>query len=382
MDARILIADDDETIIRLLTITLRNEGYELIIARDGRAALEMVNRERPDMAILDVMMPEMTGFEVCHALRAQPETATMPVIILSGLSDVNDKVSGIQAGADEYVTKPIDLRELAARVAGLLRRNRMLRESSAPKAGKIVAVWGAKGGVGVTTTALNIATVLVRAGKSTIVVEMRGDYGTISAQLKMRPERNLTALLSSEPAAITAPLITSLIATTPFNLRVIFGPQRAEEFTELPESLVGAVLGRLNQMADFVILDVANGVTPAHQTIVRSSSEIILLLEPEITAVASASMRLQQFLAWGARPEQIVCLLVNRQGTALLSLHEVENQIGQKVIGMIPPAMETLAIATQYGTPLVLYQPNHITSVTYGDLVAAVVDRSLTTATR
>jgi septum formation inhibitor-activating ATPase MinD len=75
-------------------------------------------------------------------------------------------------------------------------------------------------------------------------------------------------------------------------------------------------------------------------------------------------------------------LLVNRQGTALLSLHEVENQIGQKVIGMIPPAMETLAIATQYGTPLVLYQPNHITSVTYGDLVAAVVDRSLTTATR
>lgn len=194
MDARILIADDDETIIRLLTITLRNEGYELIIARDGRAALDMVNSEHPDMAILDVMMPEMTGFEVCHALRAQPETATMPVIILSGLSDVNDKASGLQAGADEYVTKPIDLRELAARVAGLLRRNRMLRESSAPKAGKIVAVWGAKGGVGATTTALNIATVLARANKSTIVVEMRPDFGTFSAQLKMRPERNLSAV--------------------------------------------------------------------------------------------------------------------------------------------------------------------------------------------
>ena len=79
MDARILIADDDETIIRLLTITLRNEGYELIIARDGRAALDMVNSEHPDMAILDVMMPEMTGFEVCHALRAQPETASAAV---------------------------------------------------------------------------------------------------------------------------------------------------------------------------------------------------------------------------------------------------------------------------------------------------------------
>jgi pilus assembly protein CpaE len=215
MTARILVADDDETIIRLLTITLRNEGYELIIARNGRDALDMTNQEQPDMAILDVMMPEMTGFEVCHALRAQPETATMPIIILSGLADVDDKVSGIQAGADEYVTKPIDLRELAARVSGLLRRNRMLRESSAPKAGKIVAVWGAKGGVGATTTALNIATVLMRANKSTVVVEMRGDYGTFSAQLKMRPERTLAALLSSEPASITAPFLTGLMATTP-----------------------------------------------------------------------------------------------------------------------------------------------------------------------
>ena len=382
MTARILVADDDETIIRLLTITLRNEGYELIIARNGRDALDMTNQEQPDMAILDVMMPEMTGFEVCHALRAQPETATMPIIILSGLSDVDDKVSGIQAGADEYVTKPIDLRELAARVSGLLRRNRMLRESSAPKAGKIVAVWGAKGGVGATTTALNIATVLMRANKSTVVVEMRGDYGTFSAQLKMRPERTLAALLSSEPAAITAPFLTGLTATTPFNLRVIFGPQRVEEFAELPENLVSAALARLNQMADFVILDVANGSSPAHQAIVRSSSQILLLFEPESTAVAAAGVRLQQFLAWGARPDQLVCLLVNRQGTALLSLHEVENQVGQTVIGMIPPAVESMAIATQYGMPLVLYQPTHITSVTYADLVTAVIDRSLAVAAR
>ena len=382
MTARILVADDDETIIRLLTITLRNEGYELIIARNGRDALDMTNQEQPDMAILDVMMPEMTGFEVCHALRAQPETATMPIIILSGLADVDDKVSGIQAGADEYVTKPIDLRELAARVSGLLRRNRMLRESAAPKAGKIVAVWGAKGGVGATTTALNIATVLMRANKSTVVVEMRGDYGTFSAQLKMRPERTLAALLSSEPAAITAPFLTGLTATTPFNLRVIFGPQRVEEFAELPENLVSAALARLNQMADFVILDVANGSSPAHQAIVRSSSQILLLFEPESTAVAAAGVRLQQFLAWGARPDQLVCLLVNRQGTALLSLHEVENQVGQTVIGMIPPAVESMAIATQYGMPLVLYQPTHITSVTFADLVTAVIDRSLAVAAR
>ena len=380
MSARILVADDDETILRLLMHTLRAEGYELIITRDGKAAFEQTISERPDLVILDVMMPEYSGFEVCHMLRERPETATIPVIILTGLSDIENKVQGLQAGADEYVTKPIDLRELAARVGGLLRRNRLLRESSAPKAGKIVSVWGAKGGVGVTTTTLNIATVLARANKSTIAVELRADYGTFAAQLKVRPERNLGALLVSEPASITAPFVTSLLFTTPFNLRVLFGPQRVEEFTPLEEAPVGAALGRFNQMADFIIVDVPGGISLAHQAIVRSSANILLLLEPEATSVASGVARLQQLLAWGARLDQITCLLVNRQGTALLSLHEVETQLDQRVVGMIPPAMETLAIATQYGTPLVLYKPDHMTSVIYADLVAAVIDRSLTIA--
>lgn len=380
MGARILIADDDETIIRLLSRILSSEGYETLIARDGRAAFDMANREQPDLVILDVMMPELNGYQVCEALRAQPETAMLPVIMLSGLSDVQDKVSGLTSGADEYVTKPIDLRELAARVGGLLYRNRLLRESSKPKSGMIVSVWGAKGGVGVTTAALNIATILTQAGKTTIAGEMRADLGTFAMQLKMRPERNLGALMSAEPATITNQFVAALLATTPFNLRVLFGPQRLEEYAELDETMVGTLLSRLNQMADFIVLDVAAGISAAHQTIARASGRVLLLLEPEITAVAAGAARARQLLAWGVRPEALTCLLVNRQGTALLSLHEVENQLGQKVIGMVPAALETLAIATQYGMPLVLYQPNHATSLTYEDLVAATIDHSLAVA--
>ena len=106
MDARILIADDDETIIRLLTITLRNEGYELITARDGRAALDMVNSEHPDMAILDVMMPEMDGYEACTALKADPQLCSIPIIFITALSDVEDETRGLDLGAVDYITKP------------------------------------------------------------------------------------------------------------------------------------------------------------------------------------------------------------------------------------------------------------------------------------
>ncbi len=129
MAARILVADDDATLQKLLFHSLQMEGYDVIAANDGEEALVMVEREQPDLVILDVMMPKLNGFDVCRALRSKPETATLPVIMLSGLSDVEEKVTGLHSGADEYVTKPIDFRELSAHVSVLLRRNELLRKT-------------------------------------------------------------------------------------------------------------------------------------------------------------------------------------------------------------------------------------------------------------
>lgn len=117
--AKILVADDEQNIIKLLRLYLREEGYEIVAARDGREALERFRSESPDLVLLDLMMPELGGFEVCTEIR---KTSDVPVIMLTARSDDVDKIVGLEMGADDYITKPFNPREVIARVKAALRR--------------------------------------------------------------------------------------------------------------------------------------------------------------------------------------------------------------------------------------------------------------------
>jgi DNA-binding response OmpR family regulator len=117
---RILIVDDEPEIVRGLEDNLRFEGYATSTATDGEAALTLATREAPDLVILDLMMPKMSGWEVCRALRAKG--IDVPVIMLTARGAEPDRVRGLELGADDYITKPFSLRELLARVRAVLRR--------------------------------------------------------------------------------------------------------------------------------------------------------------------------------------------------------------------------------------------------------------------
>ncbi|MBE1530475.1 response regulator transcription factor [Actinomadura algeriensis] len=121
--ARILIVDDEPAVREALTGSLEFEGYRTATAADGVAALEAVARERPDLVVLDVLMPRMDGLTACRRLRALGES--VPVLMLTARDMVGDRVTGLDAGADDYLAKPFELDELLARVRALLRRGRM-----------------------------------------------------------------------------------------------------------------------------------------------------------------------------------------------------------------------------------------------------------------
>lgn len=124
MKEKILIADDDEEIRDLLRFSLENEQYQVIETRDGEQAWERVQMEKPDLVILDVMMPKLTGYEVCEKIRSDGYTSLIPVIMLTSLAQTKDKITGIKLGADEYLTKPFEPFELTMRVEGLIKRTK------------------------------------------------------------------------------------------------------------------------------------------------------------------------------------------------------------------------------------------------------------------
>lgn len=124
----VLVVDDEKDIVDLVEYNLTQEGFIVLTADNGWNALDLVKKKRPDMMILDWMMPEMDGLEVCRRLRQNPDTAGIPIIMLTAKSDTVDKVLGLEMGADDYLTKPFHIRELLARIRAVMRRQASLRQ--------------------------------------------------------------------------------------------------------------------------------------------------------------------------------------------------------------------------------------------------------------
>ncbi len=132
----ILVVEDDQTLLSVLQYNLAKEGHRVLAATDGEVGLALARSEKPDLVLLDIMLPKMSGFEVCRILRKE---TNVPILMLTARDDESDKVLGLDLGADDYITKPFSMRELLARVRASLRRTEM-QEASA--AGEVVAVGG------------------------------------------------------------------------------------------------------------------------------------------------------------------------------------------------------------------------------------------------
>ena len=122
-----LLVEDDQTLLDVLEYNLVKEGYTVITANNGTRALELVRSDKPEVVILDVMLPELDGFEVCRILRKE---TTIPIIMLTAKTDEIDKVVGLELGADDYITKPFSMREFLARIRAVLRRSELSKQDS------------------------------------------------------------------------------------------------------------------------------------------------------------------------------------------------------------------------------------------------------------
>ena len=153
MAAKILVVDDDPNVQRLLQYTLKQEGYDVVIAADGAEGFRLWGAEAPDLILLDVMLPKLDGYQVAAKIRSEEGGSShVPIIMLTAEREVEQKVRGLRAGADDYLIKPFHPAELLARIKSLLARFAPRDVLLArPPMGRVLAYYGAKGGVGTTT---------------------------------------------------------------------------------------------------------------------------------------------------------------------------------------------------------------------------------------
>lgn len=134
---KVLVVDDEKDITALVAYHLEREGFRVLQAHDGLQALDLVKRERPNVLILDLMLPQMSGLDVCRRLRKEPDTVRLPILMLTAKAEETDKVLGLELGGDDYLTKPFGPRELVARVKALIRRSEEAPGEEVVKAGAL-----------------------------------------------------------------------------------------------------------------------------------------------------------------------------------------------------------------------------------------------------
>jgi DNA-binding response OmpR family regulator len=360
MSEKIMIVDDDSNTLRLLQHIIQSNGYQTIAVSSGTEALARIHAERPDLMILDVMMPDVSGLEVCQQIRADPKIGRLPIIMLSARTQVADKISGLQAGADEYVTKPITAPELLARIQALLQTSRRWAQTEPARKQRTIGVIGAKGGVGATTLTLNIAAALAQDKKDVIAVELSSRLGGFALQLKQQPSQNLAILLAQEARLMTPKAISDRLLSLPLQLRVLCGPQSPADFADISAGHAEAILNGLSNAGEYVIVDIADLPLAATQKAAQLCHYIVLVVETEPICVATARSLLDLFRSWGIA-SQIGAAAINRAPLAsAMNLRAIHAQLDCDMLGVIPYAADAQIAAQAAGAPLVAFQPKSL----------------------
>ncbi|MBI5686541.1 MAG: response regulator [Verrucomicrobia bacterium] len=365
MAAVILVADDDTSTLRTLTHALEREGYEVRDAQDGVEALEKVEGHRPDLLILDVVMPQLDGHEVCRRIRRKPEFARMPIIILTANSSQDEKVRFLDAGADDYLTKPFHAPELLARVKVLLRRaGERPREGQEQRIdGKIIAAYSLRGGVGVSTVAVNMAAGLAQLwGQPTVLVDLAhvAGHGALMFNLAARTS---WAEISTVPAEeIEIDMLNKLLQPHTSGAFVLPAPEHTETMSTLKQEQLARVLTLLSQNYHYVVLDLPDDMHGATVAALDAAQEIVAVMAPDMASIATMKAMLE-FFDFRHYPRNNVRLVLNHLFKRNdLERKQIEAALSRTFDLEIPFAGEAVE-ALNIGAPMVVGAPQLPTSI-------------------
>jgi CheY-like chemotaxis protein len=375
MPEKILIVDDDVDTLRLVGLMLQRQGYQIVAANNGHQALSMAQGEKPDLILLDLMMPDMDGYEVTRRLRMNTNTSGIPIIMFTAKSQVDDKVSGFEVGADDYLTKPTQPRELFAHVKAVLSRGGKVRTPTAQfgsaDRGHVVGVLAVKGGLGSSTLTANLGiTLRARTKKEIIVAEFRPGEGSISLDLGYTRPEGLNRLLQHKPSEITAAEIEKELVTHNSGVRLLLAsymPQDARY--SVATDAFEAITQQLAFMANFIILDLGPALPPVTEKLLALCDDVIVVIEPIPYTILRTKALIEVLLERGFGEGRTNLVLINRNRSELqLSWTQVKEQLGHDLAVAFTPAPELTYQAARNNVPVVVQQPDSLTAQQFSKL--------------
>lgn len=363
MAEKILIIDDDIDTLKLVGLMLERQGFKIAVASNGTLGITRASAEHPDLILLDVMMPDLDGYEVTRRLRSDPALAHIPIIMFTAKTMVDDKVAGFEAGVDDYLTKPTHPAELTAHVKAVLARSAQVKVAPSERA-RVISFLGGRGGAGTTTLALNFAVVMRNRGQDVIIAEMNPGRGSMALELNVPNPVGLGNLLGRSLKDIHLRSVDGELVNHKSGIRLLLSSPRPKE-TDLEQAVpqMEAIVGNLASMCTLVILDLGSGIRPYVVPLANLSDRLVLVSEPIYPSNAITRSLLEELQSSGIGRHKISLALVTRERTSMqIPWQQVAADLGLDMAGLVSPAPEQAHQASQNGTPLVLLHPDSLVS--------------------
>jgi CheY-like chemotaxis protein/MinD-like ATPase involved in chromosome partitioning or flagellar assembly len=381
MAEKILIVDDDIDTLKLVGMMLQKQGYQIIAAANGEQGLTQAEAENPDIILLDVMMPEMDGYEVAKRLRANALTANTPILMFTAKTQLDDKVTGFESGADDYLTKPTHPTELTAHVKALLARSGKGKIATSPLAAEkramTIGVLAPRGGQGVTTVAVNLGDALrIVTNGDVIVAELRPGRGTLGPDMGEDSPKVLTEFLSTSLSELTRQKVQEKLYTHKTGLRLLFGSVQAKDglLLNAPEQME-ALVNRMSFLTQYLVLDLGAGLTPMTQKLLPVCNFIIVLVEPVTNTVIHSKALITDLADLTGSKGNIHAVVVNRiRSDTQLNMAQMEEILGQTPLIAITPSPELHFSANRMKTTAISIRPDSLTAQQFTKLAEAILE--------
>jgi pilus assembly protein CpaE len=385
MAEKILIIDDDVDTLRLVGLMLQRQGYEISAASNGSQGLAKALEEHPNLILLDVMMPDMDGYEVARRLRKNPSTQTVPILMFTAKTQLDDKVTGFEVGADDYLTKPTHPTELQAHVKALLARSAQKEKNASEvvttiqeQHGYVIGIISARGGLGVSSLASNLAAgIYSREQSDVILAELTPGQGTIGMDFGYQNPKGLTELLQGTVAEITREKVESSLSPHNSGVRLLLasGNPRDMALTSQVQNYE-ALVTRLAALARFVILDMGNGLPSFVQKMLPMCNQCIVVVEGAASTIQHTKFLIDDIVDLKVDPKKISVVLNNRmRSETQMQMSQVQEKLGHSIAATLTPAPEAFQQAGRLQTPIVVCQPTNMTSQQLLKLADMVIER-------
>jgi len=340
---RILVVDDDPWVLRLLRLGLQRAGYQVITAATGEESVGKVRTEQPALVLMDVMMPGIDGFEATKRIRRLREGRHIPIIFLSALDQTEAKIQGLRIGGDDYVTKPVKMGELLARIEARLRPR-------APAFGHLVIIFGSKAGVGTTTLMINLALALRGiTQKNVLLVDWQRPLGDVALYLGL-PKTSILESLLPDVHNLDEQAFTAALKEYRPGVWVLPGATDPASVGQMNREALNNILNMALTNADYVLVDGGPFFSWEDPPLITEEGGINLcVLTPELTSVERAAnavgtVNVMKYCFWP---------LLNRYNMpGGIPREQIESRLGNPLHGCVPDEGDQMTRALNEGCPL------------------------------